>query len=123
MNGTKKGSGSSSGAMLLMAMAALCLAVFSMLAMSSARAHRNLSDACLSETAGYYRACREADADLAGIRAAGLAGDYEFAYAISDMQELAVSYSVDADGSYEIHEWAPRPAGKWEEEEFIEVIH
>ena len=123
MNEPKKGNGSSSGAMLLMAMAALCLAVFSMLAMSSARAHKNLSDACLAETTGYYKACYEADADLAGLRSAGLDGEYEFTYVISDMQELVVSYSVHPDGSYEIHEWAPYPAGEWEEEEFIEVIH
>lgn len=119
----KKNTGSSLGAMLLMAMAALCLAVFSMLAMSSARAHKSVSDACLSETAGYYEACALADAELAGLRSSGSTGEYDFTYPISDMQDLRVSYRIYDGGRYDIYEWAPYPAGEWEEEEFIEVIH
>lgn len=110
-------SGIGGGVLLLCCMSALCLAVLAMLAMSSARAHKAASDACLAETAGYYAACLEADRALASWRQAGGDGTFEERFHISDAQELHV-LAIDGD----IVTWAPVPSGGWEADEYIEVI-
>ena len=126
MNGRKREGGGMLGAggmMLLVAMCALCLAVFAMLAMSAAMRHKASSDACLAETAGWYEACLEAESQLAADRASGAPGTYEYTYWISDAQELRTSYEILADGSWRIGMWATVPSGDWEQDLYIEVIH
>lgn len=114
--------GAGGGLLLLCAVSALCLAVLAMLAMSSAASHKAVSDACLAETDGYYRACLEADRELARRRQDRETGLFHGTYGISGSQELLVEFEVFPDGSYEVHVWSPVPSGGWEEDTSLEVI-
>ena len=115
--------GGTAGALLLMAMCCLCMAVFSMLSMSTAGAHKRTSDACVAELEGYYMASAEATRDYAAALAAGVPGTYSGTYAISGAQALETEYEIYGEGDGRILSWTPVPAREWAAEEYIEVIH
>lgn len=122
-NASRGTSGSMAASILLVAMACLCLAVFAMLGMSSAMAHKRISDAGIVELEGYYQAAYDAEQDFAAALEFGESGTYSGRYHISDAQSLEVEYVIYENRRGEIIRWTPVPAGEWAEEEIIEVIH
>lgn len=120
---TRGTSGSMAASILLVAMACLCLAIFAMLGMSSAMAHKRISDAGIVELEGYYQAAYDAEQDFATALEFGEPGTYSGSYYISDAQSLEVEYVIYEGRRGEIVRWTPVPTGEWAEEEIIEVIH
>ena len=108
------GGGVSGGAILLAALAALCVVSLSLLSLARLSASEALTRKALDEAAGYYNACLEANADIAAMRSAGLEKRYEGEYGISAAQDLHASVLIRGDGSYEILSWKAVPRGDWE---------
>lgn len=94
----------SGGAILLCTLAALCVIVLNLLAISRVNASLRLAQAAADETIGYYQACLEANRDLAAARETGDAISFQKTYRISDAQALTVEADV-SDHDYQIKIW------------------
>lgn len=105
---------------LLVIFAVLCLAVFSVLALSTAQADARLSRQTRETVLGYYRAELEANRTLAQLRQAGERGDVIFRCPISDTQALEVEARLEGDG-YQILRWQTVSTLDWQTDEKIPV--
>ena len=122
---------------LLAAFAVLCLVVFALLALSTVRADRRLSDASLQATKDYYAADCKAQEILARLRNGEKIEDvevelavvdypdrsetrYTYTVPISETQELQVSV-VLGDREYEILRWQATPVGAWSEDDTLHL--
>lgn len=94
----------SGGAILLCTLAALCVIVLNLLAISRVNASFRLAQAAAGETAGYYQACLEAERDLAAARETGDAVLFQKTYRISDVQVLTVEAEIFG-GDYTVRTW------------------
>lgn len=110
---------SAGGAMLVTAMAALCMASMSMLAMASAREASRLSLKCAEPAMAYHAAKFEADRDVAAARAAR-DGTLDKTYKISDSLELHVTAVIE-DGTADVI-YKAMPAGGWAPDDGMELI-
>lgn len=99
------------GCALMMIFAVLCLTVFAVLSLSTAKAGDTLSESSIRATQAYYRADEQAERILAGIRRGeapdGVEQDgsfYSYRCPIDDRQSLYVE--VERNGSdYTILRW------------------
>lgn len=112
---------------LLVIFAVLCLAVFSLLAVSTARADERLSGQYKAAVLGYYQAEREADTLIARLRSGDIPqgiscenGVYAFRCPISDTQALEVAVRLEG-GDYEILRWQTVSVTQWQAEEKLPV--
>ena len=105
---------------LLVIFAVLCLAVFSVLALSTAQADARLSRQTREAVLGYYRAELEANRTLAQLRQAGERGDFFFRCPISDTQALEVEARLEGDG-YQILRWQTVSTLDWQTDEKLPV--
>ncbi len=98
------------GSSLLMIFAVLCLTVFALLAVGSARSAARLSDASADACAAYYSADVKAEEIFARIREGnipdGVTADggnvYSYSVAISDGLDLSVSVRQNEDGGWTV---------------------
>ena len=105
---------------LLVIFAVLCLAVFSVLALSTAQADVRLSRQTRESVLGYYQAELEANRTLAQLRQAGERGDFTFRCPISDTQALEVEARLEGDG-YQILRWQTVSTLDWQIDEKLPV--
>lgn len=114
------GTGFSGGAVILCALAALCVVVLNLMAATRAEASMRLARAAADETAGYYGACLEANRDIADLRASGKDWALEKTYRISDAQELTVRAGASG-GAVTVYEWRSVPSGTWSGDQRLDV--
>lgn len=107
------GGGVSGGAVLLAALAALCVVSLSLLSLARLSASEALARKAMDEAAGYYDACLAADSDIAALRAAGRETAFEAEYGISAAQDLHVAVDIHEDGSYTVLSWKAVSRGDW----------
>lgn len=101
------------GSSLLVIFAVLCLTVFSLLTISTAKAERRLSDVSAEAVVSYYKADAEAETIFAGIRSGNIPENvsiennvYSYSCRISSTLFLQVEIRFN-DGIWEILCWQP----------------
>ncbi len=112
---------------LLTIFAVLCLTVFSLLSLSTAKADGRLGEKSRQATEDYYAADCCAEEILAQIRS-GIVPDgvrvengiYTYACAISDTQILVVAVKAEGE-TYQIIQWQAQSAAQWEPDEKLHV--
>lgn len=112
---------------LLTIFAVLCLTVFSLLSLSTAKADGRLGKKSRQATEDYYAADCCAEEILAQIRS-GIVPDgvrvengiYTYACAISDTQILVVAVKAEGE-TYQIIQWQAQSAAQWEPDEKLHV--
>lgn len=126
---TKKNSGISAIGIssLLVIFAVLCLTVFALLTVSTAKSTQLLSDNALSAAKGYYMADSAAEKTLAELRAGKMpaevteqGGKFCYAHRISATQLLAVEVLID-DKGYEILRWQAISTADWQADDRLPV--
>ena len=112
---------------LLVIFAVLCLTVFALLSVSTARAGQRLSDSSAGAVTGFYQADCAAEEMLARLRAgevpAGVeeqGGVYSYTCPISDTQALAVVVRVD-EADYTILRWQAVYTTDWQADDSLPV--
>ncbi len=112
---------------LLVIFCTLCLSVFSLLSLSSARADERLAEKSREAACAYYEADAKAQEILARLRAGEMPpavthenGVYSYQCPISDTQLLAVEVQVGGE-QYEILRWQAVSTTQWEADTSIEV--
>ena len=107
--------------------AALCLAVFAQLAISTAKADEKLSDQGHQAIMDYYQAEREADTIIALLRNGQVPegvtfedGVYSFQCVISDTQVLEVEVRLEGD-THTILRWQAVSTADWQVDEDLPV--
>lgn len=112
----------SGGAILLCTLAALCVIVLNLLAISRVNASFRLARTAADETIGYYQACLEANRDLAAARETGDTISFQKIYRISDAQVLTVEADV-SDHDHRIKTWqAGMNLYDWAPDQELDVI-
>ncbi len=112
---------------LLVIFAVLCLTVFALLSLSTARANKELSDAGVNAVLAYYEADTEAEAIFAALRGGTLpdgvavSGDY-YAYTcpISDTQALWVQLAC-RDGEWTVLRWQTVSTAEWKADDSLHL--
>ena len=112
---------------LLVIFAVLCLAVFSVLALSTAQADARLSCQTREAVLGYYQAELEANRILAQLRSGEVSpgitcedGIYTFRCPISSTQALEVEARLEGE-EYQILRWQTVSTLDWQTEEKLPV--
>jgi len=112
---------------LLVIFAVLCMTVFALLSISTARADGRLSDRAAAAVEGYYRADRAAEELLARLRSGQRPpevternGVYTYACPISDSQSLAVAVAVEG-RCFTVLRWQAVSTSQWEADESLRV--
>ena len=115
------------GSSLLVMFAVLCLTVFALLCLSTARSGERLSEKSAAAAEGYYAADCRAEELLARLRAGqrpeGIReenGVFSYACTISDTQILAVDVMVDGE-DYTVLRWQAVSAAEWQADESLPV--
>lgn len=112
---------------LLTIFAVLCLVVFTLLTVSSARAAQTLSDKAAASVLNYYQADLEAEKTLAQLRAGKVPegvrqvdGRFCYSHAISQTQTLEVEVAVQGE-AYTVLRWQAVSTAEWDSEEKLPV--
>ena len=112
---------------LLVIFAVLCLVVFSLLAVSTAKADERLSRQNQDTVLGYYQAELEADTLIARLRNGEIPqevtnnnGIYAFRCPISDTQALEVELRLEGE-NYEILRWQTVSVTEWQTDDQLPV--
>jgi len=112
---------------LLVIFAVLCLTVFALLSVSTARAEQALREKSAAAAEGYYRADYEAEKTLALLRAGKQPaevkrsnGVYCYTHPISDTQTLVVEVIVNGT-DYEILRWQAVSTADWQASDQLPV--
>ena len=112
---------------LLVIFAVLCLVVFSLLAVSTAKADERLSRQNRDTVLGYYQAEAEADTLIARLRNGEIPqevtnnnGLYTFRRPISDTQALEVELRLEGE-NYEILRWQTVSVTEWQTDDKLPV--
>ena len=112
---------------LLVIFAVLCLVVFSLLAVSTAKADERLSRQNRDTVLGYYQAEAEADTLIARLRNGEIPqevtnnnGLYTFRCPISDTQALEVELRLEGE-NYEILRWQTVSVTEWQTDDKLPV--
>lgn len=106
---------------LITILAVLCIAVFAVLALSTALSSRRLSDAALKHSREYYAAVASAEEQIADLRSKGTEGTKQFSVPISETLALAVEADFTPDGKAEITRFQQVYAADWTADESLDV--
>ncbi len=127
MNKRKGGAVIVGGSSLLVIFAVLCLIVFALLSLSTARAGERLSRQSAASVEEYYEADRDAEAILARLRAGELPegvaeadGVYSYTCPISDTRALEVSVRLEG-GEYTVLRWQSVSTVEWEPDDSLDL--
>ena len=112
---------------LLVIFAVLCLTVFALLSLSTARTGQRLSESSARAVAGYYEADCQAEETLARLRAGEVPqgveednGIYRYRCSISDTQALVVEVQIDG-ADYTILRWQAVSITDWQADDSLPV--
>ena len=105
---------------LLTIFALLCLVVFALLTVSTARADARLSDQYRASVLGYYAGEQEAHTRIAKLRQDGAQGIHAFLCPISPTQALAVEVEITEE-AYRILRWQTVSTIEWQTDEKLPV--
>ena len=115
------------GSSLLVIFAVLCMTVFALLSISTARADARLSEANAATTTNYYEADRQAEAIFARLRAGECpeevsvqGNEYSYSCPISETQTLQVTLCRSSEG-WTVLQWQAVVTGSWEADDGIEI--
>lgn len=85
-------------ATLVVAFAILCIAVFSILALSTAKSEKKFSDAAVKNITDYYAAESAAVEKIAKMQEEGQTGECAFTVPVSDTRSLQVKADIQENG-------------------------
>lgn len=105
---------------LMVIFAVLCLAVFSVLTLSTVLADSRLEAAANESVVAWYRADAAAEEILAELRANGEDGIHDYSVPVSDTQRLDVSVRLDGE-EYEVLRWQLVYSELWQLNDSLEV--
>ncbi|MDO5445753.1 MAG: hypothetical protein Q4F31_09070 [Eubacteriales bacterium] len=105
---------------LMVIFAVLCLAVFSVLTLSTVLADSRLEATANKSVTAYYRADAAAEEALAELRANGEEGLHEYSVPVSDTQRLDVRVRLTGE-EYEVFRWQLVNSEKWTADDSLEV--
>ncbi|MBQ9979722.1 MAG: hypothetical protein IJP23_01495 [Oscillospiraceae bacterium] len=116
------------GSSILVIFAVLCLTVFALLSVSTAKAGEAISSGAADAVEGYYAADCAAEEILARLRSGEEpenvknegGGVYSYTCTVSKTQELAVKVALDG-GNYKILRWQLIPSGQWQADDSLPV--
>ena len=108
-------------AALITMLAVLCMAVFSVLTLSTVLSAQRLTQSAAEHSAAWYAAEAEAEERLAAQRQSGEVGECSFTVPVSDTLSLCVSVRTQADGSYEILRWQQVYTADWTADTSLDV--
>ena len=124
MNETKKKNeislGTPGATSLMVIFAVLCLAVFSVLSLSTVLADIRLAESANESILASCKADAEAERILAELRDQKKNGEHEFSVPVSDTQHLQVRVSID-DETYTILQWRYVYSADWKPDESLAV--
>ena len=121
---------------LLTVFAVLCITVFAILSISTARSGQILSDQAAEAASSYYAADCAAEEILARLRQgelpegtavldSGREGDewtlYGYTCPVSDVLDLEVQVKVDRKGNYHILQWQVVSVAQWQSDDSLAV--
>ena len=114
---------------LLVIFCILCLAVFSVLALSTAGSGQRLSEASAQKVMQYNLAEAEANRVVALLRSGVLPegvtqkeGVYTFSVQANEAVELFVEISISQADNYRVHRWQFVRTAPWEADDDIQVL-
>ena len=107
-------------ATLIVVFAVLCIAIFSILALSTARSEKKMSDASLENVRAYCAADTAAQEKIAQMREEGKTGVQEFSVPVSDTRQLCVTIEFGND-SYRIIRWQTVYTAEWNPDDGLDV--
>ena len=115
------------GSSILTIFSVLCLVVFALLTLSTAKADSKLSNKSLKSVENYYKADKNAEIILARLRQGEKVegvqkkGDtYTYKCKIDDNQNLHVSVTIKGN-NYIVNQWKKVYDGKWEDNKSLEL--
>ena len=115
------------GSSILTIFAVLCLVVFALLSLSTAKADSKLSNKSVKAVENYYKADKNAEIILARLRQGNKVdgvekkGDtYTYKCKIDENQNLHVSVTIKGN-KYIVNQWKKVYDGKWEDDKKIEI--
>jgi len=115
------------GSSILTIFAVLCLIVFALLSLSTAKANDTLAEKSMTAITNFYKADLQAEEILAQIRSGECpegvtkkGSIYSYACSIDNNQELQVKVVVEED-SYKILEWKKEYVGEWKLNDSLDV--
>ncbi len=127
MNNKRGGGVLVGGSSLLVIFAVLCLVVFALLSLSTARAGERLSEQSARSVENYYQADKAAEEILAQLRVGErpegvteIEGVFFYKCHISDAQALEVEVSFDGE-SYTVLRWQNVSTIEWESDETLNL--
>jgi len=116
------------GSSILVMFAVLCLTVFSMLSLATARTDARISQASADGVSAYYAADMQAEEILARLRAGELPDGvtvqenrYTYRCPISDTQSLEVEVKLAGPDDYTILRWQAVSTADWTPDDSIAV--
>lgn len=126
-NNIKIGFSTVGGSSILTIFSVLCLVVFALLTLSTAKADSKLSNKSLKSAENYYKADKNAEIILARLRQGEKVdgvqkkGDtYTYKCKIDDNQNLHVSVTIKGN-NYIVNQWKKVYDGKWEDNKSLEL--
>lgn len=115
------------GSSILTIFAVLCLMVFTLLSMSTAKANDTLAEKSMAATTNFYKADVEAEEVLAQLRSGkcpeGVTKEgnyYSYVCEIDSNQQLQIKVLIEND-DYEILEWKKVYVGEWKSDDSLNV--
>ena len=106
---------------LITILAVLCMAIFSVLSLSTVLSARRLTNRAAEHSTAWYAAEAEAENQLAELRQKGETGEFSFSVPISDNLALCVSVRTEENGSYEILQWQQMYTADWTADDSLDV--
>ena len=107
-------------ATLVVVFAILCIAVFSILALSTAKSEKKFSDAALQNIKDYYTAETAAVEKIAQMRENGEEGPCSFTVPVSDTRELQVQADIEKD-KVEMKQFQVIYSAEWTPDESLDL--
>lgn len=119
-NSAARSGGIPGAATLITVFAVLCMAVFAILALSTATSEKRLSDLALQNTLRCCEADTAAQEWLGALREAGENGTFTGQFPITDTRVLMAEVCI-RDGGYDIIRWQQVYAENWEPDDRLNV--
>lgn len=105
---------------IMVVFAVLCMAVFAVLALSTALADERLSEASKDSIVAYYEADAAAEEKLAELRTENINGTERFGVNITDKRRLEVEVNLSGN-NYDILRWQSVYSDDWEADETLDL--
>lgn len=115
------------GSSILTIFAVLCILVFALLSLSTAKANYNLAEKSVKAVSNYYAADTKAEEIYSQIRAGNMpdgvkqkGNTYSYTCAIDDKQKLLVEIKKQKE-KFHVVKWEKQYTGEWKPDDTIDV--